>query len=255
MPLTKEELRRALTLERFPLSAKYDPKWMIVNDMGPSSVWLAEYLVEAMELRPGMRVLDMGCGKAMSSIFLAREFGCQVWATDLWISPTDNWRRISDAGVGGLVYPVRAEAHDLPYAEGFFDAAVSLDAYHYFGTSEMYLLKFARLVRPGGQIGIVVPGLTKEFPDEGVPERLRPWWDPEWYTFHSPGWWAQLWRRSEAVEVEVADNMPGGYDVWLHWEQTAKASGLWGRSGDIDLLTADGGEYFGFTRVVGRRRD
>ena len=27
-----------------------------------------------MELEPGMRVLDMGCGKAISSIFLAKEF-------------------------------------------------------------------------------------------------------------------------------------------------------------------------------------
>jgi len=37
-----------------------------------------------------MRVLDLGCGKALSSIFLAKEYGTQVWATDLWISATDN---------------------------------------------------------------------------------------------------------------------------------------------------------------------
>ena len=29
-----------------------------------------------------MRVLDLGCGRAMSSIFLRREFGVQVWATE-----------------------------------------------------------------------------------------------------------------------------------------------------------------------------
>lgn len=32
-----------------------------------------------------MRILDMGCGKAMSSIFLVKEFGIQVWANDPWL--------------------------------------------------------------------------------------------------------------------------------------------------------------------------
>ena len=251
--MTNEELRKLLAVNQFPLSSKYDPEWMIRNEMGPSSVWLAEYLAQAMDLKPGMRVLDMGCGKAMSSVFLAKEFGVQVWATDLWIKPTDNWNRIKEAGVEHLVYPIHAEAHSLPYAEGFFDAAVSLDSYHYYGTDELYLLSFAKLVKRGGQIGIVVPGLSREFDDE-VPDKLKPWWDGEWYTFHSPAWWSRLWRRSGVVDVEVADSLPDGWNLWMKWETTAKASGLWQRNGDIDLLTADGGEYFGFTRIVARRK-
>lgn len=251
--MTKGQLRDALTLKQFPLSSRYDPEWMIRNEMGPSSVWLAEYLTQAVELKPGMRVLDMGCGKAMSSIFLAKEYGVRVWANDLWISPTENWGRIREAGVEDLVCPIRAEAHALPYAAGFFDAIVSLDAYHYFGTDETYLAGFAKLVRPRGQIGIVVPGLVKEFEDE-VPAKLRPYWDNEWYYWHTPVWWSRLWRHSGMVEVEVADNMPGGWDIWLKWETTAKASGLWQRNGDIDLLRADGGDYLTFTRVVARRK-
>jgi cyclopropane fatty-acyl-phospholipid synthase-like methyltransferase len=44
---------------------------------------MAEWLTSALDLRPRMRVLDLGCGRATSSIFLHREFGVQVWATDL----------------------------------------------------------------------------------------------------------------------------------------------------------------------------
>lgn len=250
--LTKEQLREALTLEQFPLSAKYDPEWMIKNDMGPSAVWLAEFLVKEMDLKPGMKVLDMGCGKAMSSIFLAKEFGVQVWANDLWISASDNLKRIKEAGVEDLVFPIRAEAHALPYANEFFDAIISLDSYHYYGTNELYLFTFAELVKPNGQIGIVVPGLLKEFEND-VPKRLKPYWDNEWFTFHTPAWWSKHWKRSGMVDIEVADTMPEGWDLWLKWEKTAKQSGLWGRNGDIELLEADGGEYFTFTRVVARR--
>lgn len=253
MTMTKDELRQELTVEQFPRSAKYDPEWMIKNEMGPSSVWMTEFLTQKMDLKPGMRVLDLGCGKAMSSIFLAKEFGVQVWATDLWIGASENWQRIQEAGVEDLVYPIHAEAHALPYAAGFFDAIISIDAYHYFGTNEIFLNDFARYLKPQGQIGIVVPGVQKEFSDE-VPERLKPYWDSEWYSFHSAAWWARLWQRSGVVDLEVADQLPDGWNLWMHWEKTAKASGFWGRNGDMELLTADGGEYFTFTRVVARKK-
>ena len=74
----QRDLVTALTLDDFPRSATYDPAWMLENLMGPNAVWLAEALAQVMCLKPGMRVLDMGCGRAISSIFLAREFGLQV---------------------------------------------------------------------------------------------------------------------------------------------------------------------------------
>ena len=67
----------------------------------------------------------------MSSIFLAKEFDLQVWATDLWISATDNYQRICEAGLEDRVFPIHADAHALPFADEFFDAIVSLDSYHY----------------------------------------------------------------------------------------------------------------------------
>ena len=72
--MTPDELKRRLTLPELPRSAAYDPQWTIDHAMGPNVVWLTEALTDVMDLQPGMRVLDMGCGTALSSIFLAREF-------------------------------------------------------------------------------------------------------------------------------------------------------------------------------------
>jgi 2-polyprenyl-3-methyl-5-hydroxy-6-metoxy-1,4-benzoquinol methylase len=83
-------VRQALTLTAFPRSAADDPLWMLENLTGPKAVWLTEALREVMDLRPGMRVLDLDCGKGLSSIFLAKEIGVQVWAMGLWISAPDN---------------------------------------------------------------------------------------------------------------------------------------------------------------------
>ena len=131
------DLRAALTLDQFPRAATYDPRWTLDNLMGPNVLWLTEALSQVMDLQPGMRVLDLGCGRAISSIFLAKEWDLQVWATDLWISASDNWQRVITAGMRDLVFPIHAEAHDLPFADGFFDALVSMDAYHYFGTDDL----------------------------------------------------------------------------------------------------------------------
>lgn len=171
MNIDKDKLVELLKAEQFPLSSKYDPEWVLKNQMGPNALWLIEWLCQKMEMKSGMRVLDMGCGKAISSIFLAKEFGVQVWANDLWISASDNGQRIREADLENQIYPIRAEAHSLPYAEEFFDAIVCVDAYAYFGTDDLYLNYFHKFVRPGGQIGIVVPGLVRDF-DGRVPEHL-----------------------------------------------------------------------------------
>jgi len=110
-------------MKQYPKTAKYDASWIEQNWMGPNPLWLLEDLCERMDLHPGMKVLDMGCGKGLTSVFLAKEYGVTVFANDLWISATDNLRRFEEAGASGKVFPIHAEAHALPYAEGFFDAA------------------------------------------------------------------------------------------------------------------------------------
>ena len=233
----------------FPRSATYDEAWVNANRMGPNVLWLAESVAERMTLEPGMRVMDLGCGKALSSVFLAREFGVEVWATDLWIKPTENWERIREAGLEGQVHPIYAEAHQLPYAEGFFDAIVSLDAYHYFGTADLYLEDLARFLRPGGEIGIICPGLRRELGPDDVPDYLADYYGVGAYSFHTPGWWRDHWRKTGLVEVSCADEPPEADAIWdefvPHTEPDEQAAIMDDAAGER-LLT--------FARVVARKR-
>src|SRR5437016_13725291 len=129
-----------LVTERFPRASQYHPEWVIANASGGANwLWLTEWLTTAMDLQPGMRVLDLGCGLASSSIFLHREFGVQVWATDLWFSAGENFQRIRDAGVEDGVFPLHADARSLPFASELFDAIVSVDSFYYYGTDDLYL--------------------------------------------------------------------------------------------------------------------
>jgi len=205
-------------MRTFPKSDRYYREYetfMAENKMdGPDALKLAELLTEGMDLQPGMRVLDMGCGKGLTSIFLAREFGVTVFANDLWVSATDNYKRFEKMAVSDRVFPIKAEAHALPYADGFFDAAISIDAYHYFGTDETYFpCSYARLVRRGGQFGMLSPGLTREF-ESGLPERMRGLWEPDMFSFHSARWWASLWAKTGMVTGVSAEEIPDGKALW-----------------------------------------
>lgn len=256
MNLTKEQ-KEMLRVDRFPLSSKYDPQWVLENKMGPNPLWLVEWLCEAMDLKPGMRILDMGCGTGITSIFLAKEFGVQVWATDkdFWPSINDTWRKIRDAGVENRVFPIRGEAHSLPYPHEFFDAMVSLDAYHDWGTSDTYFAwTYVPYAKPGSQIGIVVPGLMQEL-DGRAPAHLYPWWGSGCYSFHTANWWRWHWEKTERVDIEVADTLPDGWQYWQLFEEISRASGIGVISSEEDhVIGVDKGRYLGFIRVVARKR-
>lgn len=235
----------------YPRSARWQAALMAEKPMGPNVLWLTEALSSVMHLVEGQVVLDLGCGRAFSSMFLARTFGVRVFAADLWIAPSANLGRVRAEGLEDRGLPLRVEAHDLPFAEAYFDAIVSLDAYHYFGTDDLYLGYVSKFVKPGGLIGIVVPGLTRELEDD-VPGHLARYWEPAFWTFHTPGWWRRHWERSEAVEVVQADSVPDGAGLWLRSMEDARRAGF-PADDEEAMVRADGGRYLGFSRVVARR--
>ena len=77
MSATNDELRAMLARPELPRSAEYDPRWVLENQMGPNALWLTEWMCQAMRLHPGMRVLDLGCGRGLSSIFWPGSMACK----------------------------------------------------------------------------------------------------------------------------------------------------------------------------------
>jgi len=240
-----------LVSEQFPRATKYHPDWVLANASGgANSLWLTEWLTSALELRSGMRVLDLGCGRASSSIFLRREFGVQVWATDLWFSAVENLERVRDADVEDGVFPLHADAHSLPFGPDFFDAIICIDCFPYFGTDDLYLNYLAHFVKPGCPIGIAGVGVMQEI-ERTVPDHLRPMWGQDFWAIHSAAWWRRHWERTGILDVEVADNMPDGWKRWLDWQRAVAPD----NAVEIKAVEEDAGRYLGYVRVIGRRRD
>jgi len=235
--------------EQFPLSNKYDPSWILKNQMGPHPLWLTEFLVQPFDLKPGMRVLDLACGKGMTSVFLAHEFGVQVYAVDLWDAPDEKWENAKTYDVEHLITPIQADAKQLPFAPGFFDAIVCINSWYYFGQDEAYLEYILKFLRPGGQIGMIINGYPKEAPDK-VPDYLVEFLgEDQLWTWKSLAWYRSLWEKDGLVSIDIADALPNSCDLLIRYEAAQLAYNPLGED-ETDIYEEDNGEYMGFVRLV-----
>lgn len=230
-------------MKKYIKSKNYNQQFIAENIMGPNPIYLLEDICEHLNLNSGMRVLDMGCGKGLTSIFLAQEYGMTVYATDLWITATENYERFKSMGLDDKIIPIHSEAHDLPYADGFFDAAISIDSYHYYGANETYFPEhFARLVKKGGQFGIACPGMTKET-NGIIPDTLKGIWEDEedaFETFHSAKWWSDLWNKTSLADITSYGEIEDAKKIWYEWVKIAKERY---KFNDQEILDADTEDY------------
>lgn len=248
--------------DRFPRSNNYDQDFVAENQMGPSALWLTEWLTEKIEIKENMKILDLGCGRAMSSIFLAKEFGATVYATDLWIDANENQKRICAYSLEDKIIPIKAEAHALPFAKNYFDIIIAVDSYGYFGTDDLYLAYITSFLKPGGIIAAALPGLMQDFDGFRVPgyllekqENGQVFWDPECFTFHTKEWWFGHWMKSSLVDVEVSDTLQDGYKYWAQQEKAMELAGHNIFPSFEETLLKDAGRYIGFVRMIAKKTD
>lgn len=241
-----------LTHPSFPLANQYDAGWLRELDMGPNPLWMLEDLLADVPLRPGMRVLDLGCGRGATSVFLAEQVGVEVWAVDLWIDADENARRFAERGLDGRVHAVHADARALPFDDGAFDAIVCIDAYEYFGTDVHALPTLLRVLAPGGRVGVATPSTRRELRDlGGIPSHIQEvvgWEALAWPTAES---WRFLWEQTGLTDV-VAREQEGAAADWLRWTRFT-ASGSADSDAVIRMLEADAGELLTFALVSGTK--
>ena len=243
-----DELRRP---DRYPLSSRYDPEWLLALDMGPHPLWQLEDLLTVVDLQPGQRVLDLGCGRGATSVFLAQQCDVDVVAFDLWVDPDDIRAVLRQAGVDHRVDVVQGDARSLPFPDAEFDAVLSIDAFEYFGADPRFLPGLLRVVAPGGRIGMTTPALRDD-PYETPPPRavtdLVGWEAAAW---SPPAWWATHWGLAGLLDGITARMQDGGRDVWPRWSRAHGAE-----DAAVQAMLESGADpgWIGFAIVAATKR-
>lgn len=220
--------------------------------MGPNPVKLAEELLRDHQIPAGATVMDLGCGRGLTSVFLVREYGFRVFAADLWGSPTENKRFFDQLGLTSQqIVPIHADATALPFAEEFFDAVVCVDAYNYFGRDPDYLgQRLLPWVKPGGYIYIAVPGMKQDCHHD-IPPALLLSWDAEQLDYiHAAAYWRQLISLTDGAEIISVHEMESNEECWDDWLRCDNEYAL----EDRKAMEAGAGQYLNFVAIIVRRR-
>lgn len=130
-------------------------RMLLGDSFHPGGLRLTRRLGEKLGLNAGMRVLDVASGKGESAIFLAQTFGCEVVGIDFGaLNVEQATLRARDATVGHLVSFRTGDAEKIDFPDASFDALICECAFCTFPDKHSAASEFARVLKPGGKIGL-----------------------------------------------------------------------------------------------------
>ncbi|MEQ8790371.1 MAG: class I SAM-dependent methyltransferase [Pirellulaceae bacterium] len=134
---------------------------------------------QALGLKAGESVLEIGFGTGNTAIDLAKAVGesGKVCGIDISSGMLDvAGKKIQEAGIANVELKV-ADARELPYADGAFDAAFTSFTLELFPPEDIptVLAEVKRVLKPGGRLGVVSMATVKGGEHESVLEKTYKW--------------------------------------------------------------------------------
>ena len=207
-------------MNNFPKANSFDTAIVRSKIMGPNPLKLCEELLRDASIPRGVRVCDLGSGTGITSALLAREYGFDTYAVDLWSDPKENRAFFDSLGISrNTIHPVKADASQgLPFEHDFFDAVVSIDSYNYYGRDPRYLgERLLPYVKSGGRIYLSIPGMVRDCHD-ALPTCLLASWSAEQLEYmHDMAWWRAMIGQTSGVVIEDMHQMACTSEAWADW--------------------------------------
>jgi SAM-dependent methyltransferase len=138
-----------------------DPERLHPDDLAPADEFhiggrpATVEFAHGLDLKPGLRLLDIGSGIGGLARYFAHSHGCRVTGIDL----TDEYVRVARAlaartGLAGNTTFLQGSALDLPFKAGSFDAATMLHVGMNIEDKATLFAQVKRVLAPGGLFGI-----------------------------------------------------------------------------------------------------
>ena len=221
----------------------------ILNErlMGPDCTIILNELLEEYENNDEIRILDLGCGKGLTSIYLAEKYkNAIIYAADLWVEATDNYKFFKEQGYENRIIPLNTSAENLPFAYHYFDIIVSIDAYHYFGTDKNFFKENIKpYLKENGLIFIAVPGMKDDY--EQIPKELKRFISDEDFRFFKSIKYYENILKENIKEIKI-EEMKCFNEAWDSWLATDNPYAV----NDIELLKADNGKFLNLIGIKGK---
>jgi SAM-dependent methyltransferase len=152
--MTSEIATASPTVDFAAIKGRQQAAWSTGNYavVGTTLQIVGENLAEAMDLRSGMRVLDVAAGNGNATLAAARRW-CDVTSTDYVPALLESGRARAVAE-GHTIKFQEADAENLPFANASYDAVMSTFGVMFTPNQERAASELLRVCKPGGKIGL-----------------------------------------------------------------------------------------------------
>ena len=216
---------------------------------GPGSFEMALPLIEAVGIKSGMRVLEVGGGSGQIAIALAKHWDVTVFTLEPWCGGNEIQARAAVAGVWDRVIALGMRAQNLRFADETFDAVISIGSFEMIGEERPNALEqMVRVAKRGARVGVAEP-MCLPVP---IPSDLRELDRARFsdgrgfeYHFRSVDWTAGLFERAGLAVVERR-NFPEAIKWWREYSERVSEA-------ERALIHADGGRWATLGMVVGEK--
>ena len=121
---------------------------------------ITEKTLRLMELRPGERVLDLGCGSGWATRLLARMVGegPEGFGQVVGVDVSDEMirqARESSKDFENVLY-AWGSAQQIPWEENYFDKVLSVESFYYYDDQDRALNELFRVMAPRGRLFILI---------------------------------------------------------------------------------------------------
>jgi ubiquinone/menaquinone biosynthesis C-methylase UbiE len=133
------------------IAAFFDARVDLFESFTPDELARLRDCLRAWDLRPGLRVLEPGCGSGRLTALLADAIGIngEVWALDV---SEEMIRRARARGLPAQARFLRASASAVPAETGYFDRVVCCCVFPHFLDPSPILAEMIRVLKPGGRL-------------------------------------------------------------------------------------------------------
>ena len=155
-------------------AAFYEQDWvhtLLGESFHPGGADLSARLIRGLHLPPNARVLDVACGIGTTARLLARDFSLNVVGLD---ASAVNVTKAEGLLRGETATFVTADAARVPFPDDSFDAVVCECAVSTFADQPGVVAEFARVLRPGGVVGVTDMVVEGELPKD-IAGVIAPW--------------------------------------------------------------------------------